>query len=167
MSLLLELEPDRAVHPVDIIEHIASINDWTFERQDADEISISVRGGWSDYHVSFNWMEELESLHVASAFDLKVPEARKAEVKQLIAMINEQLWIGHFDIWRREGVVLFRNSHLLSGGADVSPQQCEALLRSATDACDLYYQAFQFVVWAGKSARQSLDSVMFETVGEA
>ena len=95
---LLQVEPDRNVHPVDIIEHIASINDWTFERQDADEISISVRGGWSDYHVSFNWMEDLESLHIACAFDLKVPEGRRGEIKQLISLINEQLWIGHFDI---------------------------------------------------------------------
>ena len=88
---LLQVEPDRNVHPVDIIEHIASINDWTFERQDADEISISVRGGWSDYHVSFNWMEDLESLHIACAFDLKVPEGRRGEIKQLISLINEQL----------------------------------------------------------------------------
>ena len=164
---LIELELDRTIHPVDIIEHIASINDWSFERQDADEIAISVKGGWSDYHVSFNWMEDLESLHLACAFDLKVPEARRAEVKQLIALINEQLWIGHFDIWSREGVVLFRNSHLLAGGAEVSPTQCEALLRSARESCDLYYQAFQFVVWAGKSAAEALAEVMFETVGEA
>ena len=167
MTLLLEIEPDRIVHPVDIIEHIASINDWNFERQDADEISISVRGNWSDYHVSFNWMEDLESLHIASAFDLRVPEARRGEIRQLIALINEQLWIGHFDMWNGEGVVLFRNSHLLTGGAEVTPQQCEALLRSATDACDLYYQAFQFVIWAGKSAADALSEVMFETVGEA
>ena len=96
-----------------------------------------------------------------------MPEARRAEVKQLIALVNEQLWIGHFDIWNHEGVILFRNSHLLTGGADVTPQQCEALLRSATDSCDLYYQAFQFVVWAGKSAAEALESVLFETVGEA
>ncbi|HCO55996.1 YbjN domain-containing protein [Pelagibacterium nitratireducens] len=164
---LLELELDRTIHPVDIIEHIAAISDWSFERQDADEISISVKGGWSDYHVSFNWMEEMESLHLACAFDLKVPEARRGEIKQLISLINEQLWIGHFDIWSKEGVVLFRNSHLLSGGAEVSPQQCEALLRSATESCDLYYQAFQFVVWAGKSASDALAEVMFETVGQA
>ncbi len=164
---LLELEPDRTLHPVDIIEQIAAINDWEFERQDADEISISVRGSWGDYHVSFNWMEDLESLHIACAFDLKVPEPRRAEVKHLISLINEQLWIGHFDIWHHEGVVLFRNSHLLSGGAEVSPQQAEALLRSATDSCDLYYQAFQFVVWAGKAASEALAQVMFETVGEA
>jgi hypothetical protein len=167
MSLLLDVEPERSVHPVDIIEHIASINDWSFERQDADEISISVRGGWSDYHVSFNWMEELESLHIASAFDLKVPEPRRNEVRRLIGAVNEQLWVGHFDIWNREGVVLFRNSHLLTGGAEITPQQCEALLRSATDACDQYFQAFQFVVWAGKPATEALNQVMFETVGEA
>ena len=164
---LLELELDRTIHPVDIIEHIAAISDWSFERQDADEISISVKGGWSDYHVSFNWMEEMESLHLACAFDLKVPEARRGEIKQLISLINEQLWIGHFDIWSKEGVVLFRNSHLLSGGAEVSPQQCEALLRSATESCDLYYQAFQFVVWVGKSVADALAEVMFETVGQA
>lgn len=164
---LLEIELDRSHHPVDLIEQIAAINDWNFERQDADEISISVRGAWSDYHVSFNWMEDLESLHIACAFDLKVPDPRRNEVKQLIAMVNEQLWIGHFDMWNGEGVVLFRNSHLLTGGAEVTPQQCEALLRSATDACDLYYQAFQFVVWAGKTASDALTQVMFETVGEA
>ncbi len=45
MGLLLQSEPDRTMHPVDIIEHIASINDWAFERQEADEISITLRGG--------------------------------------------------------------------------------------------------------------------------
>ncbi len=164
---LLEIELERNLHPVDIIEHIAALNDWNFERQDTDEISISVRGSWADYHVSFNWMEDLESLHIACAFDLKVPENRRAEVKHLISLINEQLWIGHFDIWTGEGVVLFRNSHLLTGGAEVSPQQCEGLLRAATDSCDLYYQAFQFVVWAGKTGAEALSQVMFETVGEA
>ena len=60
-----------------------------------------------------------------------------------------------------------RFDHALETGAEVTPQQCEALLRSATDSCDLYYQAFQFVVWAGKSASDALAQVMFETVGEA
>jgi hypothetical protein len=164
---LLEFEPETTMHPVDIIEHIAAINDWVFERQDTDEISISVKGTWSDYHISFNWMQDLESLHVAVAFDLKVPDPRRAEVKELISLINEHLWIGHFDMWKNEGVILFRNSHFLTGGAEISPQQCEALLRSATESCDTYFQAFQFVVWAGKPAAEALESVFFETVGEA
>ena len=69
MTQLHELEPDRNVHPVDIIEHIAAINDWSFERQDTDEISISVRGAWSDYHVSFNWMDPATKEHNDEAID--------------------------------------------------------------------------------------------------
>ena len=167
MAVLHQIEPDRKVHPVDIIEHIASINDWNFERQDDDEISISVRGAWSDYHVSFNWMADLESLHIACAFDLKVPERRRGEVLQLISMVNEQMWVGHFDLWSGENVVMFRHALLLAGGAEPTPAQCEMLLKAAVEACERHYQAFQFVIWAGKTAREALDSVLFETEGEA
>lgn len=164
---LLETEFDRRTHPVDLVEHLAAAHDWRFERAAADEISIVVNGAWGEYHVSFTWMEDLESLHLACTFDLKVPEGRLAEVKQLTSKINEVLWIGHFDSWQKEGVVLYRHSHLLSGGADVSPVQAEALMKQAVDTCDQYYQAFQFVVWAGTSAEDALAQAMFETVGEA
>lgn len=164
---LLELEPERTLHPVDIIEHIAALNDWNFERQDTDEISISVRGTWSDYHVSFNWMEELESLHVACAFDLKVPENRTLEVMRLLSVINEQMLFGHFDLWEQEGAIMFRHSLLLAGGAEPTSQQVEVLLNSALEACECYFQAFQFVVWSGMSAREALSNVLFETQGNA
>ena len=54
-----------------------------------------------------------------------------------------------------------------TGGVAASNRQCEALLATALDACERYYPAFQFVVWSGKSAREALDSAMFETAGEA
>jgi hypothetical protein len=41
------------------------------------------------------------------------------------------------------------------------------LLDAAIDSCERYYQAFQFVVWAGKSAREAMDAAVFETLGEA
>jgi hypothetical protein len=41
------------------------------------------------------------------------------------------------------------------------------MMKTATDACERYYQAFQFVLWAGKEAREALDAVLFETEGEA
>ena len=43
----------------------------------------------------------------------------------------------------------------------------EALLATALDACERYFPAFQFVVWAGKPAREALDAAMFETQGQA
>jgi hypothetical protein len=112
-------------------------------------------------------MNDIEALHIACAFDMKVPEPRLADVQQLIALINEQLWIGHFDVWMQNGVVMFRHALVLAGGVAASSRQCEAMLGSALDSSERYYPAFQFVVWAGKSAREAMDSAMFETSGEA
>ena len=103
---------------------------------------------------------------MACAFDCKVPDARLNEIYRLIAQINEQLWIGHFDLWLHEGLLMYRHGLLLNGNV-ATPRQCEALIQSALEACERYYQAFQYVVWAGKEAREALTSAMFETEGQA
>ena len=164
---LIDIEQERQSHPVDVIEQIAALNDWSFERAGDDEITVSIAGSWADYHVSFSWMEDNEAIHLACAFDLKVPEARKLEVMRLLTAVNEQMWIGHFDLWSAEGVVLYRQALLLSGGAEPNASQVERLLVTAIEACDRYFQAFQFVVWAGKNAGEALETVLFETAGEA
>lgn len=155
------------INPLDVVERLASGNDWSFERATDDEITILVTGKWTDYQVSYTWMGDIEALHLACAFDMKVPELRLAEVQALIALINEQLWIGHFDVWTQNGVVMFRHALVLAGGVIASDRQCEALFGSALDSCERYFPAFQFVIWAGKSAREAMDSAMFETSGEA
>jgi hypothetical protein len=164
---LIELESDHRNNPLEVVEHMASGNNWPFERAGEDEIALIVAGRWTEYQVSFTWMREIEALHLACAFDMKVPEPRLPEVQQLVALINEQLWIGHFDVWMQNGVVMFRHALVLAGGVAASGRQCEAVLGSALDASERYYPAFQFVVWAGKSAREAMDSAMFETSGEA
>jgi hypothetical protein len=155
------------INPLEVVERVASTNDWSFERAGEDEITILVRGKWADYQVSFTWMHELEALHLACAFELKVPERWRVEVQQLISMINEQMWIGHFDLWTQDGIIMYRHALVLAGGVEASGRQCEALLGTALDACERYFPSFQFVVWAGKGAREALDAAMFETAGEA
>jgi hypothetical protein len=164
---LVEIEAERQTNPVDMIEFVASLNDWSFERSGEDEIAMTVEGRWTDYHVSFSWMEQFEALHLACAFDIKVPEKRINEVIRLLSLVNGQVLMGHFDLWRQEDVVIFRQSLLLAGGAEPTNQQVEVLLSSALDACEAYFQAFQFVVWSGMDAKQAMDVALFETVGEA
>jgi len=164
---LIELERDQRNNPLEVVEHMATGNNWPFERSGEDEIALVVTGRWTEYQLSFTWMREIEALHLPCAFDMKVPELRLAEVQQLVALINEQLWIGHFDVWMQNSMVMFRHALVLAGGVAASGRQCEAVLASALDACERYYPAFQFVVWAGKSAREAMDSAMFETSGEA
>jgi hypothetical protein len=163
---IAELSHDRVSNPVDLVEDIATRNDWAAERTSTDELTLTVAGQWTDYHVSLNWRDDLETLHIACAFDAKVPDNRLAEVYRLVAQINEQLWLGHFDVWLHEGLIMYRQGLMLNG-ALATPHQCEALLKAAFEACERYYQAFQFVVWAGKESREALASTMFETEGQA
>ena len=155
------------INPLDVVERLATGNDWSFERAGDDEITILVTGRWTDYQLSYTWMGDIEALHLACAFDLKVPERRRTEAQALITLINEQLWVGHFDLWIKEGMVMYRHALVLAGGVAASGRQCEALLSTALDASERYFPAFQFVVWAGKSAREAIDAAMFDTAGEA
>ena len=162
-----DMEIERQANPVDLVEKLASLNDWSFERASDYEISLSIAGKWTDYQVSFQWMSDIEALHLACAFDLKVPEARMPEVLKLLAKVNEQLWVGHFDVWTDEGMIMYRNALLLAGGSTASGRQCEALLKSAVDAAERCFPSFQYVVWAGKTAKEAMDATLFETAGEA
>ena len=158
---------DRSEHPLDVLERLAGLHDWMFSRAEIDEMSISVSGRWTEYDVAYSWIEDVEALHVSCTFDLRVPERLRPEILGLISLANEQLWIGHFDLWSAENVVMYRHTLLLSGGAEPTHGQCETLLKAAIDACERYYQAFQFVMWAGKSAREAMEGVLFTTEGEA
>ena len=156
----------RVTNPIDLIERLSAAHDWSCDRTNDDELTLVIAGTWTDYHVSLNWRGDLETLHIACAFDAKVPENRLPEVYRLVAQINEQLWLGHFDVWTQEGLIMFRQGLMLNG-ALATPRQCEALLKAAFESCERYYQAFQFVVWAGKDSRGALASTMFETEGQA
>jgi hypothetical protein len=157
---------ERVTNPIDLVEQLAASHDWATERTGDDELTLVVGGNWTDYHVSLNWRDDLQALHLACAFDFRVPANRLNEMYRLVAQINEQLWLGHFDLWTQEGLVMFRHALLLNGSV-VSPHQCEAMLKAALEACERYYQAFQFVVWAGKESREALVSTMFQTEGQA
>jgi hypothetical protein len=156
----------RAANPIELVERIACDQDWAFERTADEELTLVVAGTWTDYHVSLNWRDDLETLHLACAFDFRIPDNRLTEVYRLLAQINEHLWLGHFDLWAGDGLLMYRHGLMLNG-ALATPRQCEALLQSALESCERYYKAFQFVVWAGKEAREALTSTMFETEGQA
>ena len=164
---LIELERDQRNNPLEVVEHMATGNNWPFERSGEDEIALVVTGRWTEYQLSFTWMREIEALHLACGFDLKVPEARRSEVVALIALINEQLWIGHFDLWTHTGMIMHRQALVLPGGMTASTAQCENMLAGAIHACERYFPAFQFVVWAGKSPAEAMSAAMFDTDGEA
>ena len=118
-------------HPIDLLEQTVEANGWAFERAGRDELNLSVAGRWSDHHFSFSWRDDLKSLHLSSAFDMRVGEGvRRQHVADLLMYVNARLWIGHFDLWPQDGTVIFRHA-MIFPDAEASAAQCEALLNLA------------------------------------
>jgi hypothetical protein len=166
MTVVHQEEFNAASHPLDLLEHAVEDNGWPFERAGRDELNLSVAGKWCDHHFSFSWRDDLQSLHLSSAFDMRVADGRKADVAALLMYVNAKLWIGHFDLWPDDGTLVFRHAMIFPEAA-ASASQCEALLNLAVEACEYYYPAFQFVLWGGKNAEDAVAAALLECKGQA
>ncbi|MGE4244572.1 MAG: YbjN domain-containing protein [Parvibaculaceae bacterium] len=166
MTALLAL-PLGDPNPLDTIEELATAHDWFVDRATDDEVNIIVEGSWGDLYLCLTWRDDLEGLHVSCSYDLKIPPHRREEACRLASLINEQLYFGHFDVWRKEGTLLYRNGLVLSGGSQATRAQCESLISLALDTCERYFPTFQFVIWAGQRGEEALQASLLETVGEA
>ncbi len=153
-------------HPIDLIETLAASREWPFERGTEDDMNVCVAGTFCDYHLAISWRPDLGGLHVASVLDTRAPQSKRTEVHELLALINEQLWLGHFDIWSGDGAILFRNTMFVSGKG-LSAGQCEELLNHAIETCERFFPAFQYLIWAGYTPQSALESSLFETRGDA
>ncbi len=160
-------QADRHADPLERVEMLAARRGWPMARTGEDEAQLAIAGDDVDMQLSLHWRDDTESLHLACMFDFRVPVRRAEEVARLVRMINERLLMGHFDFWQGEGLILYRNALLLSGGAAASEAQCDALIAHAVETCARHHPAFQFVLWAGKGAQEALAACLFETAGEA
>ena len=154
-------------NPIDLVEEIVIANDWAHDRASEEELVVEISGRWCDYRLYFVWQEELCALHFSCGFDMKVPRGRRSAVYELLALANEKLWLGHFDLSAEENSPAFRHAVLLRGVSAASAEQVEDLVDIALSECERFYPAFQFVVWGGKSPAQAIASAMIDPVGEA
>lgn len=163
-----EFDRDEAAAPIDMLESYFAAHGWSFERED-DEIVAKVKGSWTQYELRAIWREEDGVLQFLAFPDVRVPDERRVSVYEAIGLVNEQLWIGHFELWSQSGILLFRHAAMIdtNGDATLTLDQAELLVESAIDECERFYPVFQFVLWGGKTPADALASALIETQGEA
>ena len=167
MTTTGQFHQEPAHGPLDVVEQLASANDWIFDRRNDEEMAVQVPGRWCDYSLFFAWNDEISAIHVSCAFDMRVPRERRTPVHELLALINEKLWLGHFGIWEDDGLPLFRHALPLRGFGGPSIEQMEDVVDTALVECERFYPAFQYVIWGGRTPYDAMTLSMIETVGEA
>ena len=118
-------------NPLDLIEQIVEGNDWTFDRRSDQELAVQVPGTWCDYSLYFAWNDEIEAMHFTCAFDMRVPNDRRTPVYELLARVNEKLWLGHFGMWDDEGLPMFRHVLPMRAAKGPTMSQMEDIVETA------------------------------------
>ena len=156
-----------AMDPLEVVERVLSAENLTFDRTEDGDLAFALTGDWKDYELWFAWRPEADCLQLCCSIDLRAGKQRRASAFELINLINQRVWLGHFEIWAEDGEVVFRHSLALPEGERPTMARTASMIDAAMEAADRFYPAFDFLIAGAKSPEEAMAACMFETVGRA
>ena len=162
-------EDDVLAHldPLEVVEHVLTAENLAFDRTEDGDLAFAITGDWKDYELWFAWRPDADCLQLCLSLDLRAAKARRAAAHALVNLINQRVWLGHFEVWVEDGEVVFR--HAMALRADERPSLAEAasMIDAAVEAADRFYPAFDFLLRGAKTPEEAMAACMFETRGRA
>lgn len=168
MDLFLDDETEIASDPLDTVEEVIAQDDrFAHERAEDGDVHFTFKCAWGETIGYFSYRPELPALLFTLGVDLQAPKSRRTDAIRLAGLINENLWLGHFDVWSDDGTIIFRHAMPMIGRDEISIGEVQAMLAAALDAAERFQPAFHFVILSGMSAEDAAAAALFETHGEA
>ncbi len=162
-----DIERDDEAAPVDMLASLFDARGWNYEFASEDEISGEVQGSWANYQVRGIWRAQDRVLQLLCLPDIRIPDDKRTAMYEVLALINEQVWVGHFDVWSNGNVLLYRHGLMLGDHGMLSPSQAHIAVEAAIEECDRFYPAFQFILWGDKTPEEALAAALVDAAGEA
>jgi len=155
------------LNPIDIVEEVIHGKKWSFSRSDDHELVAEIASKWCQYRLYFTWSEQIRAMSFTVTFDIKFPQSKYQSAYELLALINEKLWIGHFDITKKNGIPAYRHTVLSLPESEMLQYQLEDLVDIAIYECEKYYPAFQLVLFDDSLPSSALSVSTLHTIGSA
>jgi hypothetical protein len=166
MDLPQPEDVDLAIDPLDVVEHVLTAENLDFDRTDDGDLAFALTGDWKDYELWFAWRPEADCLQLCLSLDVRAKKSKRGAAYELVSMINQRVWLGHFEVWAEDGEVVFRHAMALATGDRPTLAQAASMIDTAVEAADRFFPAFDFML-KGKSPTDAIAACMFETIGSA
>ena len=167
MSLSEEFLLNEDLHPIDIVETLATHNDWEFDRVTDDQIAMAVEGQWRTYSMTLAWSAQDETLRLICTFEMEPPEERLGALYDVLNRCNDMVWTGAFTWWAEQKLMVWRYGLCLAGGQFASAEQIDRLISGAVLAAERFYPAFQLVSWGDRTPADAMKVAIAEAYGRA
>lgn len=154
-------------NPIDIVENIFSTQSYELERRSINEVVVEVQGKWNNMLLFFAWEANMQCLHFSCLMDIESTIEDRSKIFELLAMANEELWVGHFSYWTEQNIPVFKHSILLNERDEDISSKVSQVIDIAIKECERMYPVFKVVLTKGMEPKQALYPMMMETVGQA
>jgi hypothetical protein len=106
------------------------------------------------------WQEKRRRLNVRIPHILSVPVDKRAPTAFLNDLINDDLFIGNFQVDQSDGELYFRNNLALAD-SDLTEEQLETYAYASLSTVDTFLPAFHRLVWCGMTPEEAFASVEY------
>lgn len=155
------------IHPIDVVESLAEMHAWEFDRLADDQIAMMVEGQWRSYSLTLAWSDQDETLRLISTFEMEPPAGREEALYDLLNRINDQCWTGAFTFWPEQKLMVWRYGLVLAGGQMASPEQIDRMIGAAVSVAERFYPAMQLACWGSETPEQAMKVAIAEAYGRA
>ena len=153
-------------NPIALVEEYMISQDWNSEHSGEYELWAELPSQWGNQRLWVVFHEDTGFLQFNCYINLKIPARQMVHAAQTITLMNERVWLGHFEVWSEEQVPVFRVVLPLRA-AELGDEQLEDIITSILDETERFFPAIQWVVWGGKTPEEAIAAAIVETEGEA
>ena len=142
-------------NPIDDIEALFRQTN-AVERRSSNEVVIEVAGKWDNMLLFFAWEEKMNCLHISCLINLKPQNVELPSIFELLALINEDLWVGYFSYWEEMQMPIFRHSMFINPEEFDLSTKISNVVNIAITECERAYPVFHAVLKQNIPPRKAL-----------
>ena len=154
-------------NPIDMVENIFASRSFELERRSQDEVVVEVQGKWNNMLLFFAWEPSMKCLHMSCLMDIENRLEDRSKIFELLSLVNENLWVGHFSYWTEKNMPVFKHSVFLNYGEEFFEHKIAQMIDIAIKECERIYPVFKVVLTKGMAPQDALYPMMMETLGQA
>ena len=154
-------------NPIDLVENIFASRSFELERRNLNEIAIEIQGKWNNMLLFFAWETSMHCLHLSCLMDIDCQIEDRSKIFELLALANEELWVGHFSYWTEQNLPVFKHSVIINDDEEYFAGKLEQIINIAINECERMYPVFKVVLTKGMSPREALYPMTMATIGQA
>lgn len=147
---------------IDIVEYVARKLDLNFSRIE-DEITIHLED--ARYIMTAIWKPDYDVLYFSCDIGLIVSEDKYLAVADVLAKINERVWIGHFDFLSGHNRIIYSLPIPFISSLLIEEELIESIFQIVTNECSRCYHCFEIVLH--DAAEPNCSALFMDAVGEA